>query len=125
MDIQRENIVSVYIVNRNYGRYIEKSIESVLKQTFKQWELIIIDDGSKDNSKQIIEKYKILPRVTVVYQENKGLNVSNNVALRLANGQYIMRVDADDYLDENALSIMFQKMETKPELALVFPIITL
>jgi len=122
MDIQRENIVSVYIVNRNYGRYIEKSIESVLKQTFKQWELIIIDDGSKDNSKQIIEKYKILPRVTVVYQENKGLNVSNNVALRLANGQYIMRVDADDYLDENALSIMFQKMETKPELALVFPI---
>jgi CMP-N-acetylneuraminic acid synthetase len=93
----------------------------VLKQTVHNWELLVIDDGSVDNTRQILEKYKTDSRIKVIEQENKGLNVSNNIALRLANGKYIMRLDADDYLDENALLILANILDTKPEAGLVYP----
>ena len=72
---------------------------SVLKQSMNSFELIIIDDGSKDNSKKIIDKFK-KNKKSSVFQKNKGLTVSNNLALRLAKGKYIMRLDADDNLIE-------------------------
>lgn len=113
--------VTVYITNFNYGKYIKQAIESVLNQKFRDFELIIIDDGSTDSSKKIIEKYRNHPKVTIIYQKNKGLNVTNNIAMKLARGKYIMRLDADDYLNENALLILSQKLENDRELALVFP----
>jgi glycosyltransferase involved in cell wall biosynthesis len=114
-------LISVYITNYNYGAFIQKSIDSVFDQSFKNWELIIIDDGSTDNSKSIIEKYRNHQKVKIVYQKNKGLNVSNNIALRIADGKYIMRLDADDYLDENALLVLSNKLEENDHLGLVFP----
>ena len=83
-------LVTVYITNHNYGKYISKAIMSVLKQSMNSFELIIIDDGSKDNSKKIIDKFKKNKKVISVFQKNKGLTVSNNLALRLAKGKYIM-----------------------------------
>ena len=65
--------VSVYITNHNYGKYIKEAIESVLKQHFHDYEMIIIDDGSTDNSRQIIENYRNLPQVKIIYQKRKGL----------------------------------------------------
>ena len=56
--IKKNPLVSVYIANHNYGKYLKKAIDSVLNQTFKDFELIIIDDGSTDNSHKIIKKYK-------------------------------------------------------------------
>ncbi len=114
-------LVTVYITNHNYEEFIRQAIESVLGQTMNDFELIIIDDGSNDNSKAIIEEYKHHPQVITVFQQNKGLNVTNNIAMRLANGKYIMRLDADDYLDENALGILSGVMERTPEIGLVFP----
>jgi CMP-N-acetylneuraminic acid synthetase len=113
--------VTVYITNYNYGRFLAQAIESVLSQTYVDFEIIIIDDGSTDGSQEIIESYADLPNVTVVYQQNKGLNASNNVALRTSRGKYIMRLDADDWLDPNALLVMVNRLETDPELGLVFP----
>jgi glycosyltransferase involved in cell wall biosynthesis len=107
------------MTNHNYGKYIAKSIDSVLNQTFSDYELIIIDDGSTDNSREIIENYRNDPNVTIIYQENKGLNVTNNIAIKLSKGKYIMRLDADDYLDENALMIMSNELN-KSEYGLVF-----
>ena len=96
--MNKENfLVTVYITNFNYGKFIKQAIESVLMQTEQSFELIIIDDGSTDNSKEIIEKYKDLKNIRIVYQKNKGLNVTNNIALRAARGKYIVRLDADDY----------------------------
>jgi glycosyltransferase involved in cell wall biosynthesis len=114
-------LVSVYITNYNYERFIEQSIQCILDQTFKDWELIIIDDGSTDGSKAIIEKYRNFPGVTIIYQQNKGLNITNNVAMRVACGTYIMRLDADDYLVPEALAKMIAPLEANPELGLVFP----
>lgn len=114
-------LVTIYITNYNYGKYLEKAIESVLKQTYKNIEIYIIDDGSTDNSRTILEKYYNIPTIKIVYQQNKGLIVSNNISLRLANGKYIMRLDADDYLDSNAVSIMVAELESDEQLGLIYP----
>lgn len=113
--------VTVYIPTYNYAHYIEKAVQSVLEQTLRDWELIIINDGSTDNTIEILYQYRNNPKIRIIDQENKGLNVTNNIALRLSNGQYVMRLDADDYLDENALLVMSSILDTKPGVGLVYP----
>ena len=114
-------LVTVYITNYNYAKYISQSIESVLGQTMNNFELLIIDDGSTDNSKEIIESYASHPLINIIFQQNKGLNVTNNIAMRAASGKYIMRLDADDYLEQSALEQMSNVLEANPLLGLVFP----
>lgn len=114
-------LVSVYLVNHNYGRFAERAIESVLAQTLQDFELIIIDDGSSDNSREIIESYACYEKIMTIFQQNKGLNVTNNIALRAATGKYIMRLDADDYLDSHALEVMSGILEREEDIGLVFP----
>lgn len=114
-------LVTVYVTSHNYGRFIERALNSVLGQTMTDYELIIIDDGSTDNSREVIQSFIGHPRIIPVFQENKGLNVTNNIALRAARGKYIMRLDADDWLDENALAVLSGALEREPEVGLVFP----
>ena len=112
--------ISVYITNHNYGRYLKRSIESVLNQNFNDFELIIIDDGSKDNSREIIEQYSNNNQIKIIYQEKKGLNISNNIAINISSGEYLMRLDADDFLDKNALNILSNTLDNNQNAALVF-----
>lgn len=112
--------VTVYVTSHNYGRFIRQAVDSVLAQTMTDFELIIIDDGSTDDSRDIIETYEDR-RVIKIYQKNKGLNVTNNVAVRAARGEYVMRLDADDYLDPNALSVMAGVLDRSPDVGMVFP----
>ncbi len=63
--------VTVYITNYNYGEYIEQSIQSILDQTYKNFELLIIDDGSTDDSKNVIEKFRDINNVRIIYQKTK------------------------------------------------------
>ncbi|MCB0392289.1 MAG: glycosyltransferase [Bdellovibrionales bacterium] len=114
-------LISLYLVNYNYGKYIEESIRSVLNQSYQNFELIIIDDGSEDNSYEIIQQYKSNSKVLTIFQKNKGLVRTNNVALSVARGKYIMRLDADDYLDPKALEKMCEKLEQETDAVLVFP----
>ena len=114
-------LVTVYVTNFNYANYIEQSIESVLAQTYKNFELIIIDDGSTDNSREIINRYVEKTNIRVIFQENKGLIASNNIAVRAAQGKYVMRLDADDYLDDNALLVLVNAIEKSDDIALIFP----
>lgn len=117
----KQSLVTIYITNHNYGRFLKQSIDSVLNQSLKKFDLIIIDDGSKDNSKEIIKKYIKLPNVTVIFQKRKGLAISNNIALNLAKGKYIMRLDADDYLNKYAIQLMSDHLEKNPDFGLVYP----
>ena len=114
-------LVTVYITNYNYSDYIKTSIESVLAQTLQDFELLIIDDGSTDNSKEIIEDYRDIEGITIIYQQNKGLNITNNVAMRAASGKYLMRLDADDFLETDALAEMSRILDQDNELGLIFP----
>jgi len=114
-------MVTVYITNHNYEKYIRHAIESVLSQSFSLYELIIIDDGSTDNSRNIIEEYSRNSKIKIVFQKNKGLNATNNIALSLARGKYIVRLDADDYLHENAIYLMSSYLEKNKGVVMVFP----
>jgi len=114
-------LVTVYVTNYNYGRYIRQALDSVYNQIFTDFELIIIDDGSTDDSRAIISEYEGRPSTRIIFQQNKGLNATNNIAVKAARGKYVMRLDADDYLDESALLVMTTLLESEPDLALVFP----
>jgi glycosyltransferase involved in cell wall biosynthesis len=113
--------VTVYLVNHNYGKYVREAIESVLNQSFQDFELIIIDNGSEDDSLQIIEQYTHHDKVLTIFQENIGLNRTNNVAIEMATGRYIMRLDADDYLHSNALELLAGALDRWSDVGLVFP----
>ena len=90
--------VTVYIPNYNYDKFLDDSIKSVLNQSFKNFELIIIDDGSIDNSKKILKKYIFCLKIRIIHQKNKGLVKCCNTAIRASNGKFVLRLDADDYL---------------------------
>lgn len=114
-------LVTVYITSHNYGRYLQQAIDSVLAQTLQDFELIIIDDGSTDDSPDIIERNATHQKVVPIYQHNQGLNVTNNIAIRAARGKSVMRLDADDYLDEHILEVLCGVLERNPDVGLVFP----
>jgi len=113
--------VTVYIPTYNYGRYVAQAVDSVLAQTLDDWELIVINDGSTDNTSEVLDAYRDNTRIRIIDQKNKGLNVTNNIALRLAKGKYITRLDGDDYMDENLLLILSNTLDTRPDVALVYP----
>ncbi|MCP4379167.1 MAG: glycosyltransferase family 2 protein, partial [bacterium] len=113
--------VTVYIPTYNYARYLAQAIDSVLAQTLDDWELIVINDGSTDNTSDVLDAYRDNPRIRIIDQENKGLNVTNNIALRLARGKYITRLDGDDYMDENLLQVLSNALDARDDIGLVYP----
>ena len=116
-----EPLVTIYITNFNYDKYLKEAVDSALNQTFSRIEIIIIDDGSSDNSGEILDYYEEIFGVRVIRNTNKGLTASNNHALNLANGKYIMRLDADDYLHENAVALLVMEIEKNEDTVAVFP----
>ncbi|MDV2502396.1 MAG: glycosyltransferase [bacterium] len=114
--------VTVYIPSYNYGRYVRQAIESVLAQTFNDWGLVVINDASTDDTDEILKDYEMIEGITIInHVSNQGLAKSANKALSIAKGQYIMRLDADDFLDENALLVMVNVLDSHPEVGLVYP----
>jgi len=116
--------ITVYVVCHNYGRYLAQAVESVFGQSRTDWELIVIDDGSTDDSVGIAEGLRRgHPDRTRVVAHDKpsGLQRSANEALRMARGAYVMRLDADDWLDTNALLVLAHHLDTHPDDALVYP----
>lgn len=113
--------ITVYIASRNYGRFLGEAIESVLRQTVDDWELLLIDDGSTDDTSQVMDLYRGQPRITIHRTDGIGLPAVSNLALREAKGDYIIRLDGDDFFDENILLILGSYLDRDGELALVFP----
>lgn len=98
MGVAEKPLVSVILNNYNYADYLEEAIQSVLKQTYSNYEIILVDDGSTDASREIIEKYadtydKIIP----IFKENGGQTSAFNAAFERANGEIIALLDSDDY----------------------------
>ena len=109
----KENDISVTIVLPNYNKekYIEESINSVLSQTFKNWNLIIIDDNSSDNSKKIIKKYNRENINFIFLKKNKGVSFCRNLGIRLSKSKYISFLDSDDYWSPEKLEEQVAFME--------------
>ena len=101
-------IVPVYQVEK----YIAQCIESVLKQTFQNFELILVDDGSKDQSGIICDSYAAKDdRIIVLHTKNRGAAAARNTGLDHASGRYITFLDGDDYLAENMIARLYEVIE--------------
>lgn len=110
-------MVSVLVTSFNREKYIAQAIESVLASTYKSFELIIVDDCSKDNTFEIARKYEVLDQRVKVFinEKNLGDYPNRNKAASYASGKYLKYVDADDYLYPNGLEIIVDLMEKYPE----------
>ena len=114
--------ITVYCISQEYGKFLEQAVESVLRQTTDNWELLLIDNASVDNTASVIEYYSNDPRIrTFRLEENSNLPSVCNFALEKAKGDYVMRLDGDDFLDENILLILGNWLDRHPEHDLVFP----
>ena len=105
--------ISIIVPIYNAQKTIERCIDSILNQDFSDFELILIDDGSKDNSGKICDTYAGKDqRVRVIHKENSGVSASRNLALREAKGEYLQFLDADDWITPNATRLLVESMET-------------
>jgi glycosyltransferase involved in cell wall biosynthesis len=118
--LKKKDLITVYITNYNYGNYIDQCVQSILGQTYKNIEIIIIDDGSNDNSKENLKKYERNKKIKIIYQKNKGLNITNNIAIKVSTGRYIIRVDADDWLRRDAISSLYKEIKKDKKISMVF-----
>ena len=110
MDKSNKNLLSVIIPVYNAEKYIEDCLESIIKQTYKNLEIILVDDGSTDNSYKLCENYMSKDnRIKVFHKENGGVSSARNLGIDNASGEYITFVDIDDSLSAD----MYEKMMTK------------
>ncbi|MBI3572977.1 MAG: glycosyltransferase family 2 protein [Candidatus Kerfeldbacteria bacterium] len=106
--------ISVVLPLYNAGPYLRPAIDSILNQTYSDFELIIIDDGSTDGSDKVIASYHD-PRIRVYTQENKGVMASLNRGLELSRGQYIARMDHDDVSDPRRFQQQVEFLDSHPD----------
>ena len=103
-----EELISIIVPIYNVENYLEKCIDSILKQTYKNLEVILVDDGSPDESGSICDKYKEQDnRIVVIHKTNGGLSSARNAGLEIARGNYIGFCDSDDYLECDMLEKLY------------------
>ena len=96
--------ISIIVPVYNTEKYLHRCIDSILAQTFTDFELILVDDGSPDNCPQICDEYAEKDcRVKVIHQENGGLSAARNAGIDIATGTFIFFCDSDDYIKEDCL----------------------
>ena len=104
--------ISVIIPSFNCAEFVCKAVDSVLSQTFQDYEILVIDDGSSDNTGSVLEQYFSEPRLRYIRQENRGLPGARNAGARLSQAEYLAFLDADDELAPNALELMKSALDS-------------
>jgi len=113
-------LVSIVMTNYNKEKYLREAIQSIVNQTYKNWELILIDDGSTDSSRDIIKSFKD-QRIKPFYRNTNGhICVATNEGLGLANGRYIARLDSDDVMYPDRLQIQVDFLKENPTFKVCF-----
>jgi glycosyltransferase involved in cell wall biosynthesis len=113
--------VSLIVPAFNYGAFLPVTLDSVLRQHFQDWELIVVDDGSTDDTASVVKKYRERDR-RIVYapQANQGVATARNAGLALAKGEYVQFLDADDLLENRKLDSQVRYLERNPQVDLVY-----
>lgn len=105
-------MVSIILPVFNAERFLSQCLDSILRQTYQDWDLIAVDDGSKDGSMEILKSYeKRDNRIHIISKENEGVSIARNIALKHAHGDYIYFVDSDDIVMPEGLMILVKAME--------------
>lgn len=112
--------VSVIIPCYNHGKYLEEAIDSVLRSTYDNYEIIVINDGSTDYlTRQVLETLD-KPHTTVVHSNNKGVAYSRNIGIENATGEFILPLDADDKISERYMEKAMEVFKTMPGMGIVY-----
>lgn len=122
--LRNKPLVTIYIPSKDYGDYVEKAIQSVIKQVYGSWELILIDEGSIDKTSKIFNYFKsrYKDKITILsHDKPKGLQKLANEVLGLARGKYMIRLDADDWFHEFAIEVLVYHLEKNPKVGIAFP----
>ena len=111
--MNQKKLISVIVTVYKTEKYIKQCVDSILNQTYKNLEIILVDDGSPDGCPEICDKYaKQDDRVVVIHQNNTGLSGARNSALDICKGDYISFVDSDDWIETNAYEVLADKLAT-------------
>lgn len=111
-------IVSTIIPAFDAEKYIKETIDSALNQTYKDFEIIVVDDGSTDDTRNMLKQYR--DKTRYIHQENGGPSKARNTGIKAANGKYIAFLDADDLWPKNKLELQVDFMESHPDVDMVF-----
>lgn len=104
-------MISIIIPVYNVEKYLERCVNSVLKQSYNDLEIILVDDGSTDNSGKICDRFKKKDdRIIVIHQRNQGLSAARNIGITKANGEYIAFVDSDDYILDDMYETLYKNL---------------
>ena len=114
--------VSIVVPNYNHARFLRRRVESVLRQTFHDFEVILLDDCSTDDSRSLLSSYADDPRVRIEFNEvNSGSPFKQwNKGVRLARGEYVWIAESDDYADERMLERLAAVLEAEPKVAFAY-----
>lgn len=103
---------SIIIPVYNVEKYLKKCLDSVFNQTYKEYEVIVVNDGTKDNSMDIVKDYN----VKVINQKNQGLSAARNAGVKVATGDYLIFLDSDDYWEKELLKELSKSLKNNPDL---------
>lgn len=113
--------ISIIVPCYNVEEYLEKCVESILLQTYENWELILVNDGSKDKTPVICDKYcKIDKRIKVIHKDNGGLVSARNAGYEVATGEWLTYVDGDDWLDPTFIEKITKGIELHKDIDIIF-----
>ncbi|MBP1599334.1 MAG: glycosyl transferase [Acidobacteria bacterium] len=116
--LRHDPLVSIVIPDFNHAPYIGEAIQSVLDQTYPLHEIVVVDDGSTDDSREVVARFG--NRVRYLWQENRGLSAARNTGIRAAQGEYVGLLDADDMYEPEFLSTLVPILEGRPDAAGVY-----
>ena len=110
--MKKNDMISIVVPCFNVENYLERCVKSLLGQSYENIEIILVDDGSTDNTSYLVNKYsKLDSRIVAVRQKNGGLSAARNAGLRMARGGYICFVDSDDFVDPDYIRKMYESMK--------------
>jgi len=112
--------ITIVIPAFNASQYIDETISSVLAQTFTDWELIVVDDGSTDTTAEIVKKYLTDRRITLIPQQNRGVSAARNTGIKAASGKFITFLDADDSFMEDCLQHKYDALRSDDSVDFVY-----
>lgn len=108
-----KDLISVIVPIYNVEKYISKCLNSIINQTYKNLEILLVDDGSLDNCLQICNKFrKKDERIQVIHKKNGGVSSARNIGIDKSHGEYILFVDPDDWLESNMIEILYDSIKT-------------
>ena len=107
-----EELISIVVPIYKVEEYMKQCVDSLIKQTYKNIEIILVDDGSPDNCGEICEKYReIDSRIVVIHKKNGGLSDARNYGIKVCKGEYLVFVDSDDYVADNYIEVLYDALK--------------